>query len=152
MQGCKDCTHNRENRHRWGPGPWQQEPDHAYASHAGLPYQLHRSVFSWWTGLVGLPRSHRLCGEDGSVIASMVDVKGRIELAYWAGGHSCTPPDNCSSGTWWVHMELNLYGQAPADYGPLLRAGTLNGTWRYWTLEEARAEVQRLAEQLAALR
>jgi hypothetical protein len=146
---CNDCTQNRANRSRWGPGPWQDEPDYDHLVVAGLPCQLHRNSFSSWTGQVGLSKGHKLYEVwSGEEIARQVQVQGKVQMAFWLGGHEYTPPANGHSGTWWVHVDFTMFGQAPADYGPNLPKLR---SWQYWSFKDAQTEIGRLAEQLANL-
>lgn len=152
MVDCKECAGQQEARKRWGPGPWQQEPDYEVLTAFGLPCQLHRSAFSWWCGYVGLPSTNMLFKADIHEIEPVVDVEANLNpFPFWVAGHIMTPPTTDSPGTWWVGFDFSRWGQAPADYGPMLRTGHLR-EWRYWGIEDARREVRKLAGQLARCR
>lgn len=151
MTMCKDCAHNKEARQRWGSGPWEQEPDYEAFTAYGFDCQLHRSYFSWWCGYVGLPQSHPLFQIDISDIDKLVKIDGRLWWTFWSAAHVISLPSQHDLGMWWVGFDLNLRGQAPADYGPMLRTGHLDKLWRYWTIEDCRRETRKLAQQFATI-
>jgi hypothetical protein len=147
---CKDCVEQVTARKKWGPGPWQTEPDYLKFEAHGFICQLHRNYFSWWQGYVGLTPRNELFQINADVIAKRVSMEGQLWWAYWMAGHFESFPQTDYPGIWWVGGDFNLRGQAPADYGPLLARGHLEGKWRYWSIEDAKREIRRLAEQLAA--
>jgi hypothetical protein len=152
MFECKDCEGQRSARPRWGPGPWQEEPDYEAFTSSGLSCQVHRSFFSWWCGYVGLPHCHPLFEAEATEVGKLVKVQGNLWWAFWSAAHVISLPTRDDPGVWWVGFDFNLFGQAPADYGPLLQTGHINDRWRYWDVVDARREVKKLAAQLATLR
>lgn len=50
------------DKKNWGPGPWQDEPDHVEFEHAGLPCILHRNkhVTGAWCGYAVVTPGHPL--------------------------------------------------------------------------------------------
>jgi hypothetical protein len=66
-EGNRDQSHRfRLPKAKWGPGPWQDEPDRVDFEHAGLPCAIIRNlhVTGSLCGYVGVPDSHPWWGKD----------------------------------------------------------------------------------------
>lgn len=136
---------------RWGPGPWQNEPDRqAWTDEAtGLEcLAVRHGNFGHWCGYVAVPPQHPWFGADyGDLPQEDLDVHWGLNYAR-AGdtilGLSTTQGD----GLWWFgfscdHMgDLTPHEVVNDEYG--LR--TNDGVYR--DLKFVRRECVRLAEQI----
>jgi hypothetical protein len=140
----------------WGNGPWQTEPDRVDFTHAGLPCLAKRNHWGSWCGYVAVPSGHPL---HGMHFDHVVDVNVHGSLSYsdrcqhdlgichvpspgepddvWWLGFSC-------DGTWDISPARDAFGRT------LGHAPIRFDECSYKTLDYVRAEIMRLAEQLAA--
>jgi hypothetical protein len=155
----------------WGDGPWHDEPDRLEWEHAGLPCLAVRGPeFSGhWCGYVAVPPGHPLHGKPFSDEAVCVEVHGGLTYANRCKGHIChVPKPGAPDDVWWFGFDC---GHA-SDLSPAMHARYLGkgypfsdepydhakavaaNDWLtevYRTLDYVQVEVNRLAEQLAAL-
>ena len=61
----------RVNRHGWPAGPWDDEPDAAAWTYAGLPCLLLRNPAGIWCGYVGVWPGHPAYGGDDRVVEAV---------------------------------------------------------------------------------
>ena len=144
----------------WGPGPWQQEPDRIEWRSHGLPCLIVRAgSHGALCGYVGVPEGHPYHGAEGfSGEPTELDVHGGITYGApcQAGGKIChVPQPGESDHVWWLGFDCSHYmdhqpGRAAywRERGMGRDLGYEGGI--YWTVDDVRAEVERLAEQIAA--
>lgn len=153
----------------WGDGPWTTEPDRVEWRHAGLPCLVVRGPeFSGhWCGYAAVPPGHPLHGSDSHEVN--LHAHGGVNYADRCAGHICHvaqpgEPDD----VWWFGFDCGHAGDlSPAYHAKYLHHGypfssepydhakaVAAHDWTvdvYRTLEYVQAEVNRLAEQLAAI-
>ena len=126
---------------RFGPGPWDHEPDRLDWEHAGLKCAIRRAHLGHLCGYVGVPPGHPLHGAGLSSTDVLLDVHGGLT---WADDHV---PMEKPDGLWWFGFDCAHYG---SDYCPNSgrppRAGEV-----YRDVEYVKAQTEKLADQLAAL-
>jgi hypothetical protein len=137
----------------WGPGPWQDEPDHVDFEHAGLPCILHRNGGGAWCGYAAVPPGHPAHGKEyGGDID--VTVHGGITYGEGCRGSVChVPKPGEPDNVWWLGFDCgHAYDLAPGDEAHFRALGlsVFPGYKTYRDLAYVRRETERLAEQLAA--
>ncbi len=137
-----------ETAHRWGPGPWNAEPDEVVwdiaPAGAGqtqyLCVLLRSSATGAWHGYVGLPEHHPWMG----CAPHYPDVKVHGGLTH-PGGYELRSERNaiwCAS--WWIGFDCaHAEDRIPADH-----PGRPGGTYR--TMSFAKNECELLAAQASA--
>lgn len=162
---CECATKGSEGRERWGkyPGPWQDEPDRVEFEHMDLPCLLHRGPGGHWCGYVAVPPGHPDHGKHYRDL-DVVSVHGGLTYAAACEGHIChVPKPGEPDGVWWFGFDLHHWRDlAPIDkyyeddYGRKhphehnIFSKTHGETYK--TVDYARRETEKLAEQLAARR
>lgn len=133
-------------------GPWHDEPDHVDFEHAGHPCILHRGRAGAWCGYVAVPPGHPWHGRGYDWERGIdADVHGGITYAEKCAGAIChVAKPGESDDVWWVGFDCNHHGdmdlQAVCETG---RGDRFDGYFwlTYRTVEYARRETERLAEQ-----
>lgn len=121
----KDSTPNTSGAAN--EAPWLTEPSDYQWEHAGFPCELWRNGFGVWCGYVAVPPGHPWHGKHYDDINA--SVHGGLTYA----------DDGDHESTWVVGFDCGHFG----DFSPeLARYGG-----EYRTLEYAKAETERLAEQ-----
>jgi hypothetical protein len=145
--------------------PWLTEPDREEFVHAGFSCLLNRSDSGAWCGYVAVPSAHPLYGKhyDEAHEACEIDVHGGLSFAcegevdeegkpvLW----DISVPIGRGKSVWWFGFDCAHAG----DYMPKYAADmdkipelAILKAWRdtdqYRTIDYARSETQRLAEQL----
>jgi hypothetical protein len=155
----------------WGDGPWQTEPDRLEWRHAGLPCLATRGPGGHWCGYVAVPPGHPCHGKPYDDVD--VDVHGGLTYAKRCEGHICHVPkpgepdevwwlgfDTCHAGDYAPAFSARLrqiglwFDEAPYDHARAVAEASLPDGFLvdvYRTLDDVRAETNRLADQLAAL-
>jgi hypothetical protein len=154
----------RVDRTGWPPGPWDAEPDRAQWTHAGYACLLLRHPrFGSWCGYVGVDRAHPYYGKDWSERDSpleSLEVHGGVNYSRPCEGVICHAPEpGMPEEVFWLGFAAaHAFDIAPgldareAALGmPPLPSRAL-GFDAYRDEAYMRAEVERLAEQLRALR
>lgn len=126
-------------------GPWirdqQQYPDRAYCfDYRGMKCEVIRTPWHTWNGYVTVPPTH-ICHEDhprhheytSEEFDTAIDIHGGIT----GGGRNSFGFDTCH------------YGDI-VPYDVKKREGSTRPNARYWTYEDTKNEVIRLADQLEA--
>jgi hypothetical protein len=148
----------------WGPGPWQDEPDRVDFVHAGLPcLALRHPNHGSWCGYAAVRPGHPLHGRDWREHdlplefhwqVCHVPAPGEPDGVWWFGGDFSHFRDFCPGDE--SHL-AQLYEAARAkgsDAAFALRPrGENDMLFRqvYRNLPYVRAQIERLAEQLAAI-
>lgn len=148
-------TDHHVDRTGWTAGPWDGEPDRVEWRHAGVACLIVRSVSTGaLCGYVGVPPAHPWHGLPFDV----VEASTHGGLSY---SEKCSPPichvpaPGEPDDVWWLGFDC---GHAE-DVSPGLLVDSphmneirklMGGTYK--SVEYVRAEVNRLAEQLAALK
>lgn len=158
MFDLREAINRLEKKEEWGPGPWQSEPDRLEFEHAGFPCFLLRNmdVTGAWCGYVGVPKGHLFFEKDYMDVEENVEVHGRLTYSGHCAGDIChEPKEGEPDNVWWLGFDcMHLFDLSPlreAIYKriPGLEGGELNGTYR--TMDYAKAETMKLAEQLQKL-
>ena len=151
----EQCGH--QEKAQWPDGPWKNEPDRVEFRHAGLPCLLHRNRVGAWCGYAAVPPGHPLYGLDYDVATDKanIDVHGGLTFANECTGPICHEPEPGEPDqVWWFGFDcVHLWDTAPG----MLTFERKNGFERddrdvYRDLAYARAETEKLAEQLARCR
>lgn len=150
------------------PGPWNAEPNRVEFWHAGLPCLILRNRGPL-CGYVAVPPGHPLHGR-GYEALSVVVVHGGLTYAGTRVGDVChVPAEGEPDDVWWFGFDCSHCGDyrpRPVALKAILDAEGLGRgdrqvrvartraehDWRsesYKGIEYVRAEVERLAEQLA---
>lgn len=156
------------DRSKWPAGPWDAEPfDRQDFKASGFPCFIQRNPFGAWCGYVGVPPEHPKYACGYSRVA--VEVHGDLTYADKCTGHIChTPAPGDPDDVWWFGFDCAHGGDdypEPGAASAMLRADPfsmvrsmlndgnddLGGWGEYRTAEYARAETERLAEQLRRL-
>ena len=135
---------------KFGPGPWQDEPDRVEFEHAGLPCLMKRNRLGVWCGYAAVPPGHPLHGRNMSI--PRVRIHGGLSWANACYDEIChVPKPGEPDDVWWFGFDCGHYDDLSpglqAEF-PDLRSSFGGGTYRdqaYVT-----AETRSLAEQLAA--
>ena len=145
----------------WGPGEWQDEPDRLEWRHAsGLPCLVVRGPLGALCGYVGVPPEHPLYMRD----YDDCDVRAHGGLTYsdHCQGKICHKPGPGEErDIWWLGFDCGHYRDITPSTRALLAKVDPFGIARrelltygdgetYRTIGYVRAEVERLAEQVAA--
>lgn len=154
----------------WGDGPWSTEPDRLEWRHAGLPcLAVRHERYGHFCGYAAVPPGHPLHGQPDADVAVHDGVHYGVNYANRCAGAVCHvaqpgEPDD----VWWLgfdcahagdflpgmHARLRAFGdpfdQAPYDHAAAVAAHTVCVDV-YRDLAYVQAEVNRLAEQLAAI-
>lgn len=141
-----------ERKKSWGDGPWQSEPDRIDFRHAGLACFVQRNHMGVLCGYVGVPEGHPAHGKSYDDVD--VDVHGGLTYARECHGSVCHVPEPGEPDrVWWFGFDCgHAWDLMPCGSSPELLSKGIDirfGTYR--DLAFARAEVERLAEQLAAI-
>jgi hypothetical protein len=146
----------------WGAGPWSDEPDKVqWADPAtGLPCLVNRNRMGAWCGYVGLPVSHPW--RDGNYHDFDVDVHGGLTY----GPEPCAETEDGSGichvtespdedDVQWIGFDCHqCYDLSPGmlAYERRHNLPHIDAPWgdnTYKTIEYAKAEATKLAEQIA---
>lgn len=140
------------DRTGWAPGPWDTEPDRIEWRSHGMPALMVRNHVGAWCGYVGLAPGHPAHGKGYDEVD--VEAHGGLTYAARCAGHIChVPRDGESDEVWWLGFDT----AHSWDYVPSLARYMLTlypdptGITTYRDVAYVRAEVERLAEQLAAM-
>lgn len=132
---------------KFGPGPWQDEPDRVEFEHAGLPCLMKRNRFGVWCGYAAVPPGHPLHGR--SMSTPKVSVHGGLTYASACDGDIChVPKPGESDDVWWYGFDC-AHGDdlTPDLHLRFPELDSFNGEYRDQAYVEF--EVRSLAEQLA---
>lgn len=141
---------------RWGPGPWQTEPDRVEFEHAGLPCLALRNHFGVWCGYAAVPPGHPFHGKDYNDVDD-VDVHGGLTYASLCADAIChVPKPGEPENVWWFGFDcghsfdlmpgMAAFRRTPG-FGLLGDEPDLHATYR--DLAYVQTEIRRLAEHLA---
>jgi len=110
---------------------------------------------------VAVPPGHPFHGKGWKEVEDHLEIHGGITYAEACAGHICHVPEPGEpDNVWWLGFDCaHAFDRRPASiiaertYPPELQAMThsLRQQERYWTMADAMAETERLADQLAAL-
>lgn len=157
-------TTKQIDKSSWGPGPWQEEPDHVEFRAHGFPCILHRQpTRGHWCGYVGVPPGHPWhrksyaggCDENGTYIPSGidVDVHGGLTYAEKCAGAIChIPAPGESDDVWWLGFDCAHSGDLSP--GGVVRDAMLGLDWSsgneiYARESYVRRQTEGLARQAA---
>lgn len=136
----------------WGPGPWQTEPDRMEWKHNGTPCLMVRTPHHGaWCGYAAVPPGHPLHGvEYGD---PDVSVHGGLTYSNKCAGYIChVPAPGELDDVWWFGFDCAHSGDETPGSNAALGFRAYRGIGdEYRDLAYVRAEVERLADQLAAL-
>lgn len=114
---------NQFPKSTWGPGPWQDEPDHIewVDPATDLDCMINRGPSGALCGYVGVPPSHPAHGLNYDAVDAEVDVHGGLTYANSCEGN----PDIChvpkpgrEPDVWWLGFDC----AHAMDYAPKLQA------------------------------
>jgi hypothetical protein len=145
----------------WGEGPWQHEPDRVEFKHVGLPCLMVRGPMGSWCGYVAVSPGHPFHGKDYDT--PDVEAHGGLTYASQCAGHICHVPEPGEpDDVWWFGFDTgHCWDIMPAMSARLKQlkvelpsfpphtGNPLDGITQYRDMNYVRAEVERLAEQLA---
>ena len=158
MFDLREAINRLEKKEEWGPGPWQSEPDRLEFEHAGFPCLLLRNmdVTGAWCGYVGVPKGHLFFEKDYSDVEQNVEVHWGLTYSGHCAGDIChEPKEGEPDNVWWLGFDcshgLDLMPLLLAKESVLLGAGRRKCIGKYRTMDYAKAETMKLAEQLQKL-
>lgn len=135
-------------KEKWGPGPWQTEPDRMDWIHAGFSCFALRNDFGIWCGYVGVPKEHPDYEKSHGDMS--VNVHGGLTYSNKCQGPIChVPKDGMPADVWWFGFDS---GHAD-DLSPSITAvlGDSASFLKYQVYRDAdyiKKETNHLAEQL----
>ena len=148
----------------WPSGPWDDEPDKIQFEEpeTGLPAIARRNQQGAWCGYVAVSEGHPWYGADywadehlDKDIVEIVDVHGGVTYAGATQGKdsvlpnvqqlSLSPSDEKCEGLWWFGFDCAHYGDTSPAYD-----WSFGGEYTYRTLDFVKAEITKLARQVAA--
>jgi hypothetical protein len=147
----EEALNYRVDKSTWPDGPWMSEPDRVDFHHVGLPCLLLRHwELGNWTCYVGVPPGHPLYGLNYQQLQGRVDAPRSICYSNKCFGTIChVPAPGESDDIWWFGFDF----AHASDLVPALLCITpgLLKYQRYVPLEEARAALAELAQQVAII-
>jgi hypothetical protein len=162
-------TERTLDRSKWVPGgPWDNEPDRAEWRHEGLPCLMVRGPVGAWCGYVAVPPGHPWHAKHADDVDAD-DVHGGLTYSGACSGHICHVPEpGETEAIWWLGFDtahafdfwswsnrdaFNAFDQIRATISPDSATVHAHGAVleRYRDFGYVKAEVERLAEQAAAL-
>lgn len=143
-------------RESWGPGPWENEPDHVewYDETTGMACMINRGPIGALCGYVGVEPDHPLHGV-GTDDERLWPIFSHHDINYAAacqeGGEIChVPAEGRSHDVWWFGFDcghaMDMIPQFAND--PVLKS-LANGVYR--DVGYVTAVVTRMAADLAAV-
>lgn len=91
---------------RFGPGPWQDEPDRVEWRYAMLPCLIVRNRIGALCGYVGVSEGHPWHGRDYNDLEPGVEVHGGLTFAGECHGMIChVPREGESDHVWWLGFD-----------------------------------------------
>lgn len=136
---------------KFGPGPWQDEPDRIEWRNEGFPcLMIRHPSMGHWCGYVGVEPGHPWHGSQDDSIA---DVHGGITYSKECAGSVChVPQPGEPEHVWWLGFDCAHSG----DLSPcsLVHFGAHHGVDRETYRDEryVRAQTEALAKQALAAR
>ena len=132
---------------KWGPGPWQTEPDRIDWINSGFSCMALRNGFGVWCGYVGVPKSHPDYGASRDDVG--VYVYGGLTYANECWRHIChVPAPGMPDKVWWFGFDC-AHGLDFIPSTNILRAHiNLQDDLVYRDADFIKAETNRLAAQL----
>lgn len=123
------------------PHPWESEPNEETFTHTGFECVLRRHPrYGHWNGYVGIPEGHRLWHPSTDLFAG-IDVHDDVTYS------APSLPDGSRIDKWWIGFSCGgSFDLRPYTYDP-----TLDKHATYRTIDYARTELRRLADQLKGL-
>lgn len=150
VTSSRDDTLDKEAK--FGPGPWQSEPDRVEWRYRDLPCLIVRGPIGSLCGYVGLPPGHRWHGADYDNIG--VQVHGGLTFANKCGGHIChVPRGDEPEHVWWIGFDCAHLGDVVPEIVLLREMGVMSSSHErdgfYRTIDYVMEEVENLAQQVA---
>jgi hypothetical protein len=143
----------------WDREPWDSEPDRVDFTHAGLPcLALRHPEWGSWCAYVAVPKGHPAYGVDPC--DSQVDVDANLNYGAACGGLICrVPAPGEPDDVWWLGWDFaHIFDSTPGRDAFLKSHGIEwpkfifpGRTEVYRDLPYVRGEIERVAEQLAAM-
>jgi len=145
---------------KWGPGPWQDEPDRVEWEYQGYPCLMVRNpVLGNWCGYAAVPPGHPWHGKSANDLD--VHAHGGVTFSSLCDGHIChVPKPGEPADVWWLGFDAgHAWDIVPGLESLFTRAGrseedrelmsTLSEACnrRYRTVDYIRAQVEGLADQ-----
>lgn len=143
-----------EVRKDWTPGPWDDEPNRAEWRYKDLPCLIVRNRSGALCGYVGVPPGHPVHGKHYDDVE--VDVHGGLTFSAGCHGAICHVPEPGEpDAVWWLGFDCAHCGDAHPWPKGLSEKHPGLFIWRdgerYWSMPMVKSEVERLADQLAAM-
>ena len=109
------------NKSKWGPGPWQSEPDRWEGEHEGFPLLITRVEHSGHLcGYVAVPPGHPWHGKSYDDVNA--EVHGGITYAEACSGDVChVPKPGEPDDVWWLGFDHAHSGDFCPAMGHLFR-------------------------------
>lgn len=138
-------------KEKWGPGPWQTEPDRMDWIRSGFSCFALRNEFGNWCGYVGVPKEHPDYGKSHTDMSiDPINVHGGLTYTDKCQGHIChVPKAGMPADVWWFGFDTGHAGDlsprvtaALGDHSDLLE-------WQvYRDADYIKKETNSLARQL----
>lgn len=141
------------DKSKWGPGPWQEEPDRLEFEHLGFPCIVLRTEHGHLCGYVAVAPGHPWHGKKGRDIDA--NVHGGLTYAEKCQGEVChVPKPGEPDGVWWLGFDHAHYGDVSPGREALLNGLNISwpGGWgiggeSYKDIDYVRRGCESLAEQ-----
>lgn len=140
---------------KWGPGPWQDEPDRVEFEHQGFPCLIVRQRdLGNLCGYVAVPPGHPWHGKDAGDVEPSPDVHGGLTYADACHGDVChAPKPGEPDDVWWLGFDCSHLGDVSPGTVSYLKERLIGGGFShhdsYRTVAYARRQCMSLAEQAA---
>lgn len=136
------------DKEKWGPGPWQDEPDRLEWRDPAtkLPCMIIRNHQGALCGYVGVPPGHKYFKEDYNDVP--VSVHGGLTYGAECSGHICHVPEPGEPDhVWWLGFDCGHAGDISPAFTHL-NLSQYGWEQHYRDVEYVRAEVTQLAKQV----
>ncbi|HEX9504236.1 MAG TPA: hypothetical protein VF974_08050 [Patescibacteria group bacterium] len=135
------------DKSKWGPGPWQNEPDRIEFEYNRFPCLMQRNMqLGNWCGYVAVPPGHPAFEKSYNDIE--VNVHGGLTYANHCNGHIChIPKPGKPDNVWWLGFDLGHLD----DLMPWFKRHGIMNDGVYRDVAYVKAECKNLAQQLEAM-
>jgi hypothetical protein len=142
-----DTDPRKIDKSKWGPGPWQSEPDRIEWRYRGVPCLMVRQPSAGhWCGYVAVEPGHPWHGLNYSDFDA--EVHGGLTYSEKRAGRIChVPQPGEPDDVWWLGFDCAHLGDLSPGY-----VRWHNTTETYKTAGYVKDETERLADQLVEKR
>jgi len=157
---AEQAAEYKVDKSAWERGPWDAEPDRVDWTHAGLPcLALRHPEYGSWCGYAAVPKGHPVYGK--SPFKDGIEVDADLNYGAPCSGLIChVPKPGEPDDVWWLGFDCAHAFDVTPGHDAFLKSrgvelppfifGERMQTYR--DLPYVRGVIERLAEELAAMR